>query len=739
MEYYIEISDNCKKCGLCCTKFDQYINEDEYGKAYWNGKCITCEEDVIFDFKCLCDALTIKKIEPGKNEFIKERIDRILENSYCERITPEELSLDISENNIPYTVARGSSSYMYASPRAALKDAECELKRNTFDQINKINAKVITDFKCKLIKPYYSSDVGESFFNIINSWVTKELNILRNIIGEEEFDFSVVDVFPTESIVWKMLNDNILLADEMVEMLTTGFEYSISDYIHFIDTDSLNVSDGKNRNGEYKFVTRYQYKNVDKAIKEFRIDYANHLKAKEIIIKERFCEVCNWIIDDYNSMLRKELENRLRIVVGDTYCFSDNKIGSNTITKEIIDLRKKEYCVQLMIREKEREFENRPHINLKITNLDKYAKSKYKQLFQNCSIFFWDGKEFIRLVDNIAEHKNFVQGFDINTFLQNDNYLYILADYGDEYKVLEINLFSGDVRVLTTLDNSRDDNYICLNQYEFNRIVDGNIVLLNKNRNNDDKLNLIFIDIDNNETNVYEVTQLENGRESVRFGVSLNEIYCLSDNINKCIEVVERKGIGKRDLDYIVVHDFIAKEKTIALKYQDYVCELLKEKNDLGGYNVSVGGVTIWGKAQVKAEHGIVMLYDFKKFETIKIVVPLETYQSLSNVTYGGGYLWGMIGSRLIYSSESRYQLIRISVQDNSVEKILSIDLCNGSSSKEFGCIKDMRFEDGFIYIDGAEGRWQNFYEVGSPHIVIDVNELNWFRLPRNKIETDII
>ena len=111
-----------------------------------------------------------------------------------------------------------------------------------------------------------------------------------------------------------MLNKGELVSDEVATWIYDDFNYKPSDYSHLWDTDYMEVMDGKNLRGEYKFKDKYCYKNMNKACDELLKDLLTECGYAKDQIEEHALSGISWLVEKYNEKLEKLIENKIEIV-----------------------------------------------------------------------------------------------------------------------------------------------------------------------------------------------------------------------------------------------------------------------------------------------------------------------------------------------------------------------------------------------------------------------------------------
>ena len=75
----------------------------------------------------------------------------------------------------------------------------------------------------------------------------------------------------------------------------------------------MEVMDGKNWRGEYKFKEKYCYKDMNKACNELAKDILTQCGYDKDKIEEHALSGISWLVEKYNEKLEKLIKNKIEI------------------------------------------------------------------------------------------------------------------------------------------------------------------------------------------------------------------------------------------------------------------------------------------------------------------------------------------------------------------------------------------------------------------------------------------
>lgn len=317
MKMKLKINEKCIQCGSCLGCGYDFLSSNNEGAIIIDKGFLIEKDNTIFkNLNAICPVGAFELSESAsKTQMLSDLISELKKLSKIEKPTQQNIKFDKNEYYVstPYIA---SSRYEYSSYSAADRAAEREFERMMFSQIKVIILRIITEYRTKYIKPYYSKTVEEgSVYAKNNEKVSEILKGIKNLLGENlPQNFDQVNIFPDDDFTWKMLNKGELVSDEVATLIYDDFNYNPSDYSHLWDTDYMEVMDGKNWRGEYKFKDKYCYKDMNKACNELAKDILTQCGYAKDNIEKHALSGISWLVKQYNEKLEKLIENKIEIV-----------------------------------------------------------------------------------------------------------------------------------------------------------------------------------------------------------------------------------------------------------------------------------------------------------------------------------------------------------------------------------------------------------------------------------------
>lgn len=321
-----KISEKCNDCGICSMQYPDYFYETDEGKTQANDGVIKADDSVVTEVGGVCPvhAITAERESKSIKQLLTEELEKLQE---CRVAYPKKADIPFKkeEYSIPIPVASGENRYEYSSDSSANSAARSEFNNKMYSQIDVLILKVITEYRIKYIKPYYSRSAEDnSVYQACNKRAEKILMNIAHMLEEEGLDndlpssFCVVDCFPEEDTVWKMLNKGELLSDEMVSGIRSEFRSSnysdLSSYESYWDTDDMERPAGTDFRGRMKYKDKYCYRNMRKAFQELAKDLLDACYYKDDYIVERAIDLVKGLIMEYNKKLERSLQERIAYV-----------------------------------------------------------------------------------------------------------------------------------------------------------------------------------------------------------------------------------------------------------------------------------------------------------------------------------------------------------------------------------------------------------------------------------------
>ncbi len=315
----LKINTNCIKCGSCLECGYSFLSAANDGSIIVekgtflkeNGKEMGRLRDI-----CPVDAFELDSSE-RKEEVLDKLIKELKNQKGIEKPTEEDLKFDKDSYSIPISTSRHNElKYIYSSYRKAEKAALEDFERTMYSQIDTIILKVITEYRVKIVKPYYTADEDEgSVYAKNNKKVSEILKGIKNILGDKlPDDFSVIDVMPDREFIWKMLNKGEVVAGELVSSVKSEFEYPATQYDCYWDTDSMETYTGKDWRGNLKFEEMYCYKDMRSAYEELAKDLLCASGWASEHIEGQAVRIAGDLVDAYNREFEKKIGEKIDLV-----------------------------------------------------------------------------------------------------------------------------------------------------------------------------------------------------------------------------------------------------------------------------------------------------------------------------------------------------------------------------------------------------------------------------------------
>lgn len=718
----LEISDKCVQCGSCLASGCDFLTSDCNGDIEVALGTILYEDSEEFmNLRNVCpvNAFVLDKTLDDK-KIICALLQKLKNIKGCPHIKREEVPFEITADNIGIPLSRGASAYIYSSEGSALNAAEDEFYRNMFEGKDKFILKVITQYRSRFIGPYYAKElINGSIFAFFNGEVEKILHALRGVIGNEYLsdDFETFSIYPDNSTEWKMLVKGELMSDEMVTYILADFDYSVRDYSHLWNIDYCDRPNGKDFWGNYKFETKYCYKNIRDAYRELAKDLVTCCNRSKSYVEDRACEVINWLVDDYNKLLMPLLEEKIKIIeniIEKKYGFIDGETGyleSSELNTAVLEFKRR-YTEKI---EKELEKANKvpePQINISLMNVNEYKIVPDRKLFmKNGGIYFRNDENWIKLLDLDASISS-VRGGSV---LYNDGKIFCLQNFGqEEYALVEIDIESETNRIICKLDNKQDRNFCSIYHYTLMKIINNKICIINYEGSSESgsqkAFHIIFVD---KETGEIEQHEMGAARD-----IPINE-YHLSLGISPNLDKVYYIDSPHNHPD-IYELEISSKKIKAVFRRSDYLSEVAANKNIL--YNSSnkldgaVEGFVLPGKGN--SHFGsLIYFYDIQKERLITWKV--ESGHVRGTFFYNG-YIYVITSKAGDYggTEQNVWDICKYNPETEEKVELGTYDFNNGDKNfvQPLGAIS---VNNEFIYVYYS----QLCGHIDMPDIIIDTNK----------------
>lgn len=328
-EGILKISEKCVQCGSCLGLDYDFICSKEDGTIVVKDVTYLGEDSNEYnELVEVCPANAFELIvDSNVNSKDAKIINKVNELRNFKGIIFPSKS-DVKFNSNDYTIeipsAHGEHRYEYSSDKAAENAAMQEFQRGMYSQIDNIILKVLTEYRVKIVKKYYSKE--NSVYESCNRELSEKLSSINSLLGNcFNKEFCEFNYYPESDAVWKMLSKGELISDEMISFVKSEYDYSPSNYDCKWDTDDMEVSAGTDFRGNTKYKDKYCYKNVREAYIELAKDLKASMGYAAERIEERTCELLRGLIEVYNAELQKTLDEKVKMI--------DAKIGNINVEK----------------------------------------------------------------------------------------------------------------------------------------------------------------------------------------------------------------------------------------------------------------------------------------------------------------------------------------------------------------------------------------------------------------------
>lgn len=310
----LKINEKCIKCGSCLGCGYDFLSSANDGSIIVKDGTMLHEDSEEFKtLKDICpmDAFILDKTimtTTEKKQLIKKLLQELNKYEEITAPTPKELSFCKDEYKISSPSTLGDLKYVYSNHSAAEKAALNEFESNMYYRLNTIILKIVTEYRVKHVKPYYTVNIDEgSVYAKNNNKISEILQTILNLADEKfDKDFVKIDVFPNKECDWKMLNNGELISDECISAIRNEFDYTSNDYSCYWDTDSKETySDGKS-------MQKYCYKNINKAYEKFAEDILNSCYYARYRMEDTAVQVTEWLVKQYNKEIKKVIKSKIK-------------------------------------------------------------------------------------------------------------------------------------------------------------------------------------------------------------------------------------------------------------------------------------------------------------------------------------------------------------------------------------------------------------------------------------------
>lgn len=316
----LNINENCIQCGSCLGCGFDFLNSADDGTInVCPGTILKAEGEEIRVLKEVCP---VDAFELSKTEDEESVLDNLLRQLKTHQGIPkpikEQFKFNKDDYNIPIPFASGENRYEYSSSNAAERAALSEFERAMYSQINTIILRVITEYRIKMVKPFYSGLEEEgSVYAASNKKVSEILRGIKNIMGDKlPGDFAEVCIIPDRDTldIWKMLNKGELISNELVSTVRNEFEYPSSQYDCYWTWDDMEVCVGTDWRGNLKYKDKYCYRDIYKAFRELAKDLLNACGWAHDDLEDAALRHADWLVRVYNERLMDCINQKIKMV-----------------------------------------------------------------------------------------------------------------------------------------------------------------------------------------------------------------------------------------------------------------------------------------------------------------------------------------------------------------------------------------------------------------------------------------
>ena len=316
----LKINGNCVQCGSCLGCGFDFLSSADDGSICVatgtfleeNGKEISALREI-----CPTDSFELTN-EINKTSVLKKLVKELKEFEDISEPTKEQLRFNKEDYYIPIPCASGEYRYEYSSSNAAERAALNEFDRVMYSQINTIILRIITAYRIKVVKPFFSNLTEDgSIYAEKNKKLSDILDGIKKILGNKlPEDFAEISIFPDRDTlgIWKMLNRGELISNDLVATVKNEFGYSASQYSCYWTWSETEISVGTDWRGNLKYKDMYCYKNIDKAFNELAKDLMKAFEWAQDDIEDTAVRLTRCLVKKYNEMLSEVIKQKVQMI-----------------------------------------------------------------------------------------------------------------------------------------------------------------------------------------------------------------------------------------------------------------------------------------------------------------------------------------------------------------------------------------------------------------------------------------
>lgn len=317
-ESNLRINEHCVQCGSCLGLGYSFLDSESDGTI--SVVLGTMLEENSEEFRnlrevCPCNAFELDNIVDD-SFIVKELLSKLKEFTGVKLPTAEDVRFTASEYEVPIPYANREGKYEHSSDSAAEKAALNEFERAMYSQIDTIILRIVTEYRVKKVKPYYSEQIEDgSVYAESNEYVSDLLKGIKRILGDKlPSDFAEINIFPDDRSYIRMFERGEVVGEELVRYAKAEFNYKSSEYSCFWTTDDMEVCVGKDRKGYSKFKEQYCFDNMDKAFKELAKDIKQACSFAKSDFERIAISKVESLVNKYNKELEKVLKEKVQMV-----------------------------------------------------------------------------------------------------------------------------------------------------------------------------------------------------------------------------------------------------------------------------------------------------------------------------------------------------------------------------------------------------------------------------------------
>lgn len=318
----LKVTDKCMKCGSCLGCGLSFLASSSDGSIVVQPGTILDKNSNEFKMLkdiCPVDAFLLDESVglADKKSILKSLVTELKNYKGVSVPTADQFKFKKEDYSISYpTFANGEYRYDYPSHAKANSAAQREFESRMYSQIDSYILKVITEYRVKLVKPYYTSELSEgSVYAKSNQKVSEILKAIKDTYdGQLPNDFATVEIMPNRDDIWKMLNKGEAISDGLVSAVKSQFDYSASSYDMYWNTDDKEVWIGTNRRGDSKYKDKYCYYDVAKAFKALADDLLDACYWASDDIEWQAENNASYLVEIYNESLKQFIEEKLKYI-----------------------------------------------------------------------------------------------------------------------------------------------------------------------------------------------------------------------------------------------------------------------------------------------------------------------------------------------------------------------------------------------------------------------------------------